>query len=114
MERRQQRRVLHLPLYGHLYGLGARVAVGCEPNPSGRRAGLLLAMPGKRVQFDDETLEALEALASRTGKSFQELTGAAFLKAALKQSVWQMAKSAASSLVPRCGTIELTRVIENQ
>jgi hypothetical protein len=35
-------------------------------------------MPGRRVQFDDETLEAVEALASRTGKSFQELTDEAF------------------------------------
>jgi hypothetical protein len=35
-------------------------------------------MPGKRVQFDDETLEAIEALASRTGKSFQQLIDEAF------------------------------------
>ena len=35
-------------------------------------------MPGRRVQFDDETLEAVEALASRTGKSFQQLTDEAF------------------------------------
>ena len=56
-------------------------------------------MPGKRVQFDDETLEAVEALASRTGKSFQELTDEAIadllkkhkqpvgLKASLRESV---------------------------
>ena len=56
-------------------------------------------MPGKRVQFDDETLEAVEALSSRTGKTLQELTDEAFadllakhkqpvgLKAALEQSV---------------------------
>jgi hypothetical protein len=29
-------------------------------------------MPGKRVQFDDETWEAIEALAQRTGKSFKD------------------------------------------
>ena len=57
------------------------------------------AMPGKRIQLDDETLEAVEALASRTGKSFQSLADEAFadllakhkqpvgLKAALEQSV---------------------------
>ena len=56
-------------------------------------------MPSKRIQLDDETLEAVEALASRTGKSFQDLTNEAFAdllakhkqpmgyKAALEQSV---------------------------
>jgi hypothetical protein len=56
-------------------------------------------MPGKRLQFDDETFESVEALASRTGKSLQDLTDEAFadllakhkqplgLKAALEQSV---------------------------
>jgi hypothetical protein len=56
-------------------------------------------MPGKRIQLDDETLEALEALGDRAGKTFQQLTDEAFadllqkhkqpvgLKAALAQSV---------------------------
>ena len=65
---------------------------------------MMRAMPGKRVQFDEETLEAVEALAKRAGKSFQELTDEAFaallakhkqpvgLKAALEQSVGARAK----------------------
>ena len=56
-------------------------------------------MPGKRVQFDDETFEAITAHARDTGKSFQEIADEAFadllkkheqpvgLKAALKESV---------------------------
>jgi hypothetical protein len=56
-------------------------------------------MPGKRVQFDDETWQSIDAVASRQGKSFQELADEAFkdllkkhhqpvgLKAALKESV---------------------------
>ena len=56
-------------------------------------------MPGKRVQFDDETWAAIDALARERGVSFQELTDEAFadllkkhsrpvgLKAALKESV---------------------------
>ena len=56
-------------------------------------------MPGKRVQFDDATLEAIEAVARAKDKSFQELADEAFadllkkhrqpvgLKAALKESV---------------------------
>ena len=56
-------------------------------------------MPGKRVQFDDETWQAIEAVADRTRMDFQELADEAFadllkkhkqpvgLKAALKQSV---------------------------
>jgi hypothetical protein len=35
-------------------------------------------MPGKRVQFDDETWQAIQALAHQTGKSFQELASMAF------------------------------------
>jgi hypothetical protein len=35
-------------------------------------------MVGKRVQFDDETWEAIQAVARKTGKSFQELASAAF------------------------------------
>jgi len=56
-------------------------------------------MPGKRVQFDDETWAALDAVARDRSKSFQELTDEAFkdllkkyrqpvgLKAALNESV---------------------------
>jgi hypothetical protein len=56
-------------------------------------------MPGKRVQFDDETWAAIDALARERGKSFQDLSDEAFadllkkhrrpvgLKAALKESV---------------------------
>jgi len=56
-------------------------------------------MPGKRVQFDDETWQAIEAVADNTGKAFQELADEAFadllkkhkqpvgLKTSLKESV---------------------------
>ncbi len=56
-------------------------------------------MPGKRVQFDEETWQAIDAVASRQGKTFQALADEAFkdllkkhhqpvgLKAALKESV---------------------------
>ena len=56
-------------------------------------------MIGKRVQFDDETWRAIEAVADDTGKAFQELADEAFadllkkhkqpvgLKAALKESM---------------------------
>lgn len=56
-------------------------------------------MPGKRVQFDDETWAALDALARERGNSFPDLAAEAFddllkkyrqpvgLKAALKESV---------------------------
>ena len=59
-------------------------------------------MPGKRVQFDDETWQAV---ASQQGKTFQELADEAFkdllkkhhqpvgLKAALKESVGGRSKS---------------------
>ena len=75
-------------------------------------------MPGKRVQFDDETLEALEALASRTGKSFQELTGGGFPEGWTAQAErlagWAKERSGPLSRFPYSGTIELIRVIENQ
>jgi hypothetical protein len=35
-------------------------------------------MPGKRVQFDDETWQALDLLARDQMKDFQELAGEAF------------------------------------
>jgi hypothetical protein len=56
-------------------------------------------MVGKRVQFDDKTWAAIDALISEKGESFQDLTDEAFtdplkkhhqpvgLKAALKESV---------------------------
>jgi hypothetical protein len=56
-------------------------------------------MPGKRVQFDDETWEAIEATIRDSGSSFQELADEAFadllkkrkrpvgLMASLKESV---------------------------
>lgn len=56
-------------------------------------------MPGKRVQFDDETWQAIDGLATTLDKSFQSLADEAFadllkkhhqpvgLKAALKESV---------------------------
>jgi hypothetical protein len=62
-------------------------------------------MPGKRVQFDDDTWAAIDALARERGKSFQDLTDEAFadllkkyrrpvgLKAALKESVSKRRKS---------------------
>ena len=62
-------------------------------------------MPGKRVQFDDETWQAIDAVARGKGKTFQQLADEAFKdllekhrqpvgqKAALKQSVGGKAKS---------------------
>ena len=56
-------------------------------------------MVGKRVQFDDETWAAIEAVASESGRGFPEVADEAFadflkkhkqpvgLKAALKESV---------------------------
>ena len=35
-------------------------------------------MPGKRVEFDDETWEAITAVTRTKGKSFQELADEAF------------------------------------
>lgn len=62
-------------------------------------------MPGKRVQFDDETWAAIDAVAKARSKRFQELADEAFkdllkkyrqpvgLKAALKESVGGKGKS---------------------
>lgn len=62
-------------------------------------------MPGKRVQFDDDTWAAIDAVARGRVKSFQQLADEAFkdllkkyrqpvgLKAALKESVGGKAKS---------------------
>ena len=61
-------------------------------------------MPGKRVQFDDETWQAISAVARQSGKSFQELADEAFaallkkrrqpvgLRASLKESVSKRGK----------------------
>jgi hypothetical protein len=61
-------------------------------------------MPGKRVQLDDDTWQAIEALVRASGSSFQELADEAFkdllkkhkqpvgLKAALKESVGARSK----------------------
>jgi len=35
-------------------------------------------MPGKRVQFDDETWQAIDAVARGKGKTFQQLADEAF------------------------------------
>ena len=62
-------------------------------------------MSGKRVQFDDETWAAIDALARREHKNFQELSEEAFgdllkkhrqpvgFKAALKESVASRGKA---------------------
>jgi hypothetical protein len=62
-------------------------------------------MPGKRVQFDEETWAAIDAVARGKSKTFQELADEAFkdllkkyrqpvgLKAALKESVSKKRKS---------------------
>jgi hypothetical protein len=62
-------------------------------------------MPGKRMQFDDETWAAIDAVAKGRSKSFQELADEVFkdllkkyrqpvgLKAALKESVGGKGKS---------------------
>jgi hypothetical protein len=73
-------------------------------------------MPGKRVQFDDETWQSIDAVASRQGQSFQELADEAFkdllkkhhqpvgLKAALKESVGAHGK-AQQVLARTCATL---------
>ena len=61
-------------------------------------------MVGKRVQFDNETWAAIEAVANESGRSFQDIADEAFvdflkkhkqpvgLKAALKESVGESPK----------------------
>jgi hypothetical protein len=44
-------------------------------------------MVGKRVQFDDETWQAIEAVADETGKPFQELADEAFADLLKKHNV---------------------------
>jgi hypothetical protein len=65
-------------------------------------------MPGKRVQFDDEEWEAIEAVMRDSGSTFQELTDEAFadllkkhrqpvgLMASLKESVGKRQKPRAN------------------
>ena len=75
-------------------------------------------MKGKRVQIDDETFAAIEAVAHAEGKSFQELADEAFkdllkkhhqpvgFKAALKESLSDKDKPAGVKVVklsPRKG-----------
>ena len=62
-------------------------------------------MTRKRIQFDDETWQAIVALARRNGSSFEELTEEAYadllkkhkqpvgLKASLKESVGKSRKA---------------------
>jgi hypothetical protein len=72
-------------------------------------------MPGKRVQFDDETWHALDLLAKDRMQDFQELADEAFadllkkhgrptdLKTALRQSVEESGKQAPAPSVRRSG-----------
>jgi hypothetical protein len=65
-------------------------------------------MPGKRVQFDDETWQALDAVARQRCATFQDLADEAFsdllekyhqpvdLKAALKESIAERQKKGKS------------------
>src|SRR4029453_18826745 len=48
------------------------------PSRTLRLLGSLRSMVGKRVQFDEETWQAIQAVTLQTGKSFQELASAAF------------------------------------
>ena len=70
-------------------------------------------MVGKRDQFDDETWQAIQAVARQTGKSFQELASTAFadflrkhdqpvgFKAALEASVTPRTKVKRTRTTPR-------------
>jgi hypothetical protein len=72
-------------------------------------------MPGKRVQFDDETWHALDLLAKDRMQTFQELADEAFadllrkhdrpidLKTALRQSAAGMDKRPPAASVKRGG-----------
>jgi predicted transcriptional regulator len=74
-----------------------------------------VTMPGKRVQFDDETWHALDLLAKDRRQTFQELADEAFadllrkhgrptdLKMALRQSVAGMDRRPPSASVKRDG-----------
>jgi hypothetical protein len=53
-------------------------------------------MVGKRVQFDDETWQAIQAVARKTGKSFQKLASTAFAEMLKKHSAYRLPSSARS------------------
>ena len=57
-------------------------------------------MPGKRVQFDDETWQAIQSVARRTGKSFQELASTAFADLLKKHNQPVGFKAALEASVP--------------
>ncbi len=57
-------------------------------------------MPGKRVQFDDETWEAIVAVSRRTGKTFQELASTAFADLLKKHNQPVGFKAAIEASVP--------------
>jgi hypothetical protein len=44
-------------------------------------------VPGKRVQFDDETWQAMDAVVRRSGRSFQELADEAFKDLSLPKTI---------------------------
>jgi hypothetical protein len=80
------------------------------------RRGDVIVMPGKRVQLDEETWQALDLLARDSMKTFQELADEAFadllkkhgrptdLKTALKRSARPQATAAAPRRAsPRAG-----------
>ena len=81
----------------------ARLLSNC-PSRTLRLFGSLRSMVGKRVQFDEETWQAIQAVTRQTGKSFQELARTAFaemlkkhnqpigFKAALEASVTSRSK----------------------
>ena len=71
-------------------------------------------MVGKRVQFDEETWQAIQAVTRQTGKSFQELARTAFADM-LKRHNQPVGFKAAFALfcvlrrafcVPKCGLAE--------
>jgi hypothetical protein len=57
-------------------------------------------MVGKRVQFDDETWEAIQAVARKTGKSFQQLASTAFADLLKKHNQPVGFKAALEASVP--------------
>jgi hypothetical protein len=78
-------------------------------------------MPGKRVQFDDQTWNALDLLAKDRMQDFQELADEAFadllrkhgrpvdLKTALRQSVGEIGKRPPAASVRRRGASRKAR-----
>ena len=78
-------------------------------------------MPGKRVQFDQETWNALDLLAKDSMRDFQELADEAFadllhkhgrpidLKTALRQSIGEMENRPAAPSIQRRDTSKKAR-----